>query len=90
MVKLLHRELVEMVPTCCKLQPYLASLHPRVPVVQATKSLRKERSLLCQQNGKLPSKAWLIVGGRDRAKPLPSNCECAVNTCKSDNPSLYT
>ena len=58
----------------------LASLPPLVPAVQETKSLRKARSLDCQQKGRLPSRACMMVGGWESAKPLPSSCEWASNT----------
>ena len=49
---------------------YRAKRPPLVPGVQATKSLRKALSLDCQQNGRLPSNACIIVGGWESAKPL--------------------
>lgn len=59
--------------------PYLAKRPPLVPGLQATKSFRNDLSLDCQQNGRFPSRACMMVGGWDRAKPLPSSSEWAPN-----------
>ena len=63
-------------------RPYLAKRPPLVPGLQATKSLRNDLSLDCQQNGRFPSKACIMVGGWERAKPLPSSSEWAPNICQ--------
>lgn len=51
---------------------YLASLPPLVPGAHMTKSRRKARSLDWVLNGRLPSKAWWMVGGWARANPRHS------------------
>ena len=63
-------------------RPYLAKRPPLVPGLQATKSLRNDLSLDCQQNGRFPSKACIMVGGWERAKPLPNSSEWAPNICQ--------
>ena len=68
----------------------MARRPPLVPGVQATKSLRKLRSLESQLNGRLLSRAWEMVGGRSRAKPLLRSCECMPNTWWQEGETVST